>query len=179
MDLEFYKALNTPNKEFYGQANGLTIPYQEYSKILHSCDVALLPLTDTPINRMKSDLKFIEAAGHGAVALASPTVYSETIRHDSTGFIYHTDQEFVDLLCLLIQNRTRRIEIAETAYNYVKNKRLLCDHYQERYRAYMNLYARLPKLNAEVEQRMQQFKLGKMPAWQTLESNPFKYKLLS
>ncbi|MBQ7585113.1 MAG: glycosyltransferase [Desulfovibrionaceae bacterium] len=154
-DFEFYKALNTHAKEFYAPSKeeGI-VPYPEYAKILHESDIALLPLRDTPINRMKSDLKFIEASGHGCVALASPTVYQDTIKNGRTGFIYHNTQEFVELLKLLIEDRERRLETAWAGYSYVKHNRLLSDHYTERLSAYKNLYANLPKLEIEVDQRM-------------------------
>ena len=154
-DEEFFKAIQTEHKTFLGPGNNLLVPYPDYARILHKSDIALLPLRDTPINRMKSDLKFIEAGGHGAVVLASPTVYAETVRHGSTGFIYRNNKEFVDILCTLITKPERRYEIADNAYNYVRKYRLLSDHYEERLLAYTDLLKQLPALNAEVNTRMQ------------------------
>ena len=154
-DEEFFKALQTEHKTFLGAGNNLLVPYPDYARILGQSDIALLPLRDTAINRMKSDLKFIEAAGHGSVVLASPVVYAETVRHGSTGFIYRNNKEFVDILCTLITKPQRRYEIADNAYNYVRKYRLLADHYEERLEAYRGLLNQLPALNAQVDQRMQ------------------------
>ncbi len=58
-DRLFFESLNTPNKQFEPFCN-----YDKYKEILYTCDIALLPLNDTPVNRMKSDLKFVESAGY-------------------------------------------------------------------------------------------------------------------
>ena len=69
-------------------------PYNIYEKILRESDIAILPLEFNRFNSMKSDLKFIESAGHGAVVLASPTVYEDTVDDGKTGLIYNSIQEF-------------------------------------------------------------------------------------
>ena len=103
---------------------------------------------------MKSDLKFIECAGHGVCVLASPIVYSETIRHGKTGFIYYNHADFELYLRHLIVDRDLRHEIADAAYEYVKSERLLCQHYKERYLWYKNLIAQLPQLNQNLIERI-------------------------
>ncbi len=55
---------------------------------MRECDIALLPLNFNRFNSMKSDLKFIECAGHGVTVLASPTVYENSIIEGRTGLIY-------------------------------------------------------------------------------------------
>ncbi|MBQ9536790.1 MAG: glycosyltransferase [Desulfovibrionaceae bacterium] len=162
-DLDFFKALDTEAKEFVGRSDNYIIPYEEYTKILHSSDIALLPLGDTPINRMKSDLKFIEAAGHGCVAIASPTVYAQSIRDGRTGFIYNSPLEFMKVLSFLIENPERRHETAAQAYDYVRRHRLLASHYTERLDAYLNLYKELPKLEEEVKARVALWQKKKGP----------------
>ncbi len=69
-DRAFFDALETPHKAFEPLCS-----YDRYKSLLHAADIALLPLEPTRFNRHKSDLKFIECASQGAVALASPTVY--------------------------------------------------------------------------------------------------------
>ncbi|MBQ7479711.1 MAG: hypothetical protein IJT01_12595, partial [Selenomonadaceae bacterium] len=105
-DRAFYDALETEHKEFVGREDyygGKYVPYEVYVNILRTADIALLPLHDTEFNRTKSDLKFIESAGHGAVVLDSPTVYRATVRDGRTGFLYHTPGEFAERLRFLVE----------------------------------------------------------------------------
>ena len=155
-DRVFFEALRTEHKVYLGNEyppDGF-VPYPRYMEELHGADIALLPLLDTPMNRMKSDLKFIESAGCGAVALASPTVYADTLRDGRTGFLYRDGREFRERLELLIEDRARRIETAEAAYCYVKQNRLLAQHYMERMDWYRELIARQPELEAKRQQRI-------------------------
>ena len=151
-DKGFFAALPTEHKEFIGSEamyGGQFVPYQLYQEALHTSDISFLPLRDTEFNRTKSDLKFIESAGHGAVALASPTVYEDTLRDGRTGFIYRSPEEF-----RLIENPERRIETAKAAYRYVKEERLLSGHYRERLEWYRELVDRRQELDREARIRV-------------------------
>lgn len=154
-DTKFYDALETTHKELIGQEymKGYA-PYPVYEAALHSADISLLPLRDTEFNRMKSDLKFIESAGNGAVVLASPTVYEDSVKQGETGLIYHSPQEFEEQLELLIGNRTRRLEIARAAYAYVRGNRLMAQHYEARVQLYRNLVAHWAELDRALQQRL-------------------------
>lgn len=148
-DRAFYDALETGNKGFTSFCT-----YEEYVSLLRKADVALLPLLPTRFNRMKSDLKFLECAGNGVVALASPTVYEASITDGETGFIYRTPQEFETKLKLLLEDRSLRQNMAGAAYSWVGRHRLLSQHYQQRYTWYRDLLARLPELNEALEERV-------------------------
>lgn len=165
-DKGFYKALPTEYKKFIGTDDmygGQFVPYSLYQEAMHSSDISFLPLRDTAFNRTKSDLKFIESAGHGAVVLASPTVYEATVREGRTGFIYRSPKEFGEMLALLVENRERRLETAEAAYNYVRRERLLANHYQERLDWYQEMVDRRQELDRELSQRVARWQenLGK------------------
>lgn len=54
-DQAFFDALSTPYKSFEPLCS-----YERYHELLHSADIALLPLEPTRFNQHKSDLKFIE-----------------------------------------------------------------------------------------------------------------------
>ena len=154
-DQKFYEALETENKEFCsGQFPKNFAPYEVYEQVLRSSDIALLPLLDTQFNAMKSDLKFIECAGNGTVVLASPTVYEDTVRHGRTGFIYHDVEEFRNYLFLLIEDRERRLEVARDAYAYVRENRLLSQHYEERIAFYRSLSERKQEIDGLVLKRI-------------------------
>jgi len=103
---------------------------------------------------MKSDLKFIECSGYGVAALASPTVYENTIEDNKTGLIYKTVEEFEEKLVKLIEDIGFRRELAKNAYNYVAENRLLSMHYQERTNWYYEMIEKLPQLNEELKYRV-------------------------
>ena len=147
-DRQFYDAVISPRKQFQPWC-----PYEQYQEILHTCDIGVLPLMDTQFNRMKSDLKFLEHAGHGVVALASPTVYANTIAEGETGLIYRSPTEFAAHLTELILDRDLRQKIARNAYNWVRENRLLCRHYRERREWYLEMRSQLPRLNQELFDR--------------------------
>lgn len=159
-DRGFYEALETEAKEFVTEEGrdygGQFVSYELYQQTLHASDISLLPLRDTEFNRAKSDLKFIESAGHGAVVLASPVVYEQTVRDGCTGFIYRNQREFAARLTLLVEDEVRRREMAEAAYGYVRRERLLCQHYLERLDWYRELFERLPELDRALAQRLEQ-----------------------
>lgn len=148
-DKKFYDALEIENKEFTPFC-----AYEKYKEILSSCDLAILPLNPTRFNTMKSDLKFIECAGHGVAVLASPTVYEQTIKEGETGLIYRSESEFEFRLRELITNHKLRQNLAHNAYEWVKNNRLLCQHYHKRSDWYKKMLDDLPRLNLELKQRI-------------------------
>ena len=155
-----FDALESDYKTFVGDMDkyeGQFVSYDAYEEAIRSSDIALLPLRDNEFNRSKSDLKFIECAGNGAVVLASPVVYAKSVEEGRTGFIYHEDREFVTKLNMLIKNRNLRRMVAETAYDYVRRERLMSQHYMERLEWYRELLARLPELTAEATKRIQKF----------------------
>ena len=158
-DHGFYQALETEAKEFTGGAHDgyIVAPYEQYTAALHASDIALLPLRDTEFNRAKSDLKFIESAGHGAAVLASPTVYAGTVREGETGLIYHSPREFAEKLDLLIRRADLRRTLAENAYRYVAEHRLLEQHIDDYIAAYREMFERREELERERLQRVEKF----------------------
>ena len=158
-DREFFDALQTNAKEFVGgpRDGDVFAPYARYTEALHTSDIALLPLRDTEFNRAKSDLKFIESAGHGAVALASPTVYAATVRDGETGLIYHSPEEFAEKLDLLIRRADLRRALAENAYRYVAEHRLLAQHLDDYIAAYREMFERRDELECARLKRIEKF----------------------
>ena len=158
-DHGFYEELRTEAKAFAGGMRDASIvaPYEHYTAALHASDIALLPLRDTEFNRAKSDLKFIESAGHGAVALASPTVYAGTVRDGETGLLYHSPKEFAEKLDLLIQRADLRRTLAENAYRYVAEHRLLDQHLDEYIAAYREMFARREEFEQDRRRRVEEF----------------------
>jgi glycosyltransferase involved in cell wall biosynthesis len=150
-DRQFFQALATEDKQFRPFC-----PYEEYHEILHRSDLALLPLNPTRFNSMKSDLKFLECAGHGVAVLASPTVYDRSLVDGTTGLLYRSVEEFELKLRQAIANSEFRRTLAANAYEWVKHNRLLSQHYRQRYEWYLEMRDRLPELNAALRDRVPQ-----------------------
>jgi Glycosyl transferases group 1/Methyltransferase domain len=150
-DRRFYDALDTPHKTFEPLCD-----YDRYHTILSQCDLAILPLNNTDFNNMKSDLKFIECAKHGVAVLASPTVYDRSIIDGKTGLIYRSSEEFELKLTQLIEQTELRRQLAENSYQWVKQHRLLCQHYRQRYDWYLEMHDRLPDLTRALRDRVPQ-----------------------
>ncbi|MFN7319156.1 MAG: methyltransferase domain-containing protein [bacterium] len=148
-DQEFFEALAITNKVFEPFCD-----YERYQALLRTCDIALLPLNPTAFNSMKSDLKFIECAGHGVTVLASPTVYKASIQSGETGLIYNSLTEFSAQLRQLIENPSFRQQLANNAYQWVKQNRLLAQHYRRRWDWYCQMRDELPRLTQELWQRV-------------------------
>ena len=148
-DWAFYDALETEGKEYEKFC-----AYDRYVEILRSADVAILPLNPTRFNLCKSDLKFIECAAHGVVAMASPTVYGESIRDGETGLLFRSPEEFEAGLNRLLDDAALRRSIIEEAHRYVAEERMLSGHFRERYEWYRELRDRLPELNRQLRERV-------------------------
>ena len=154
---ELFDMIETKNKILVGDPNfynGQFVALEKYEQTLQESDIALLPLLDNEFNRSKSDLKFIECAGNGAAVLASSVVYPQTVKDGENGFIFNDHDEFAKKLRLLIDNKEKRYDLATAAYDYVKNNRLLSQHYEERLDWYRELLAKLPELNAAAQARI-------------------------
>ena len=154
---ELFDAVASTNKTLIGDPNyynGQFVAYEKYEDALQNSDIALLPLLDNEFNRSKSDLKFVESAGNGAVVLASSVVYPKTVKDGVNGLIFRDKTEFAQKLRFLIDNKEKRWAMATAAYNYVKNNRLLSQHYEERLDWYFELLAKLPELIAAGQARI-------------------------
>ncbi len=151
-DQLLFDALATADKVFEPMC-----PYERYIRLLRGCDIALLPLEPTPFNLLKSDLKFLECAAHGVVALASPVVYGESLRDGETGLLFRSPAEFGERLRMLIEDAELRARLTRAAYSWVGQYRLLGRHYRRRYEWYRQLLSTLPQLTAELRKRAPEF----------------------
>ena len=142
------------SKELLNNAKTLFINYDNYLRALDDSDIAILPLIDTEFNRAKSDLKFLECAAHCCCTLCSPVVYSNTVKDNETGLIYHNNNEFISKLTMLIENTNLRKQIVINAYEYILNHRLLSQHYLERLEWYESLFKQHKKLIDEADERI-------------------------
>jgi len=161
-DRALFKALDHPHKEFYPLCD-----YPRYREILGGCDLAWLPLQDTPFNRCKTDLKFLECAAHGVAVLASPVVYAGTIADDRTGLIYRTGAEFADGLDRLFADAALRRRLTIAAHDYVCRERMLGRHTPGRLAWYRSLLSDFERLERERRARM----AAQWPDWVAAPTN--------
>ncbi len=159
-DRTFFDAIESPGKMFRPFCE-----YAEYRRVLRSCDIALLPLEPSRHNRHKSDLKFIECAAEGVTMLAGSTVYGPAIVYETSipfegafvaarGLIYESAKEFENLLKELIRYSGQRQQIARNAYAYIRDRRLLSQHYRKRHEWYVDLLKRKPELDRSLFERV-------------------------
>lgn len=149
-DRDFFEALETNNKSFTPQCS-----YADYKARLQQADIALMPLRDTEFNRMKSDLKFIESAGQGAVPVASSVVYEACDPEGERSIICKEPEEFGPALLQLINDKEQRLRLQKNGYQYVKSNRLLCHHVESRLAWYRSLLAKKEMLDQALEARLE------------------------
>lgn len=96
---------------------------------MSQCDILVVPLLDTLYNRCKSDIKFIESASAKKPGVFSDVrPYSDTIQHGVTGYLAKTSDEWYRSIRLLIEDKQKREDVGNNAYEYVKSKRQMKDN---------------------------------------------------
>ncbi|UTW60301.1 hypothetical protein KFE96_08290 [Kordiimonas sp. SCSIO 12603] len=141
-DKEFFDAIESPKKKF-----SPLVQYDEYLRIINSCDIVLTPLDDTVFNQYKSDIKFLEASSGGAAMIASPTVYADTIRHEQTGLIARTPKEWENGFRRLVKDKNFREMLGRNAKHYVTSSRMLMQHAHKRVEWYQHLWKNRHMIN--------------------------------
>ncbi|MBY0431346.1 MAG: glycosyltransferase [Rhodospirillales bacterium] len=152
-DRELFEALDTGDKTFMPLS-----PYDTYLEALRAADINLMPLEDRAFTRMKSDIKFIESAAMGAVALASSTVYAATLKDGETGMLFHSPEEMQAALLRLIDDAPLRRRIAGQAYAYVRDERMLAYQLKARLDWYRGLLERRDELTRRLYERVPQLR---------------------
>lgn len=148
-DRGFFDALETQNKTFIP-----TTDYADYRRHLAESEISFMPLADTPFNRAKSDLKFVEASAARVVSLASPVVYEGSIRDNETGLLFRSpDHLRMQLLRLLAYPEAAK-RLAETARAEIAESRMLAYQLRARTDWYHALWARRDELNEALRARM-------------------------
>lgn len=131
-----------------------TVPHDRYMALLAECDIALLPLADTPFNRLKSDLKMIECCAAGAVPICSPVIYADGEGHDAFAVFATSPASWRDALTSLVDDPAdlRRRRVAGLAH--VSERRMQSQQVPVREAWYRSLVADQAKLEADRRDRM-------------------------
>jgi glycosyltransferase involved in cell wall biosynthesis len=148
-DKEFFDALETPHKAFTP-----TCDYETYLRLLGESEVSLMPLSDTPFSRAKSDLKFIESASCRVAPLASSVVYGDSIEDGRTGLLFRDPYEFHARLLRLVTLPELARDIGDAGRRYVSEYRMLAYQVAARIAWYRSLWARREALTEALRMRM-------------------------
>jgi SAM-dependent methyltransferase len=152
-DQLFFDALATPHKTFTP-----TCDYDTYLRVLGESELCFMPLGDTPFNRAKSDLKFIEASACRVATLASTVVYGDSIEDGRTGLLFRDPTEFHARLLRLVAMPELAQDLADAARCYVAEHRMLAYQVAPRIAWYRSLWVRREALErarqARIERRM-------------------------
>jgi glycosyltransferase involved in cell wall biosynthesis len=150
-DHKFFAALQTQHKQFTP-----TCDHDTYMRLLARSEIAFMPLSDTPFNRVKSDLKFIEAGACRVASLASPVVYAASLEDGHSGLLFHNEDDLRDRLLRLLSMPELARAIGDAARDYVAAHRMLAYQVGPRIAWYRSLWARRAELTAAIVARIEQ-----------------------
>ncbi len=136
-DQAFYDALPAEVSKAFLPTLGI----EQYTQTLASCDIALLPLNDTPFNRCKSDLKLIECAAAQVAVICSEVVYAKQAAHHTFASFATTADEWRDALLQLANDASLREANIAKGLAYVKQERMHAQHSAARLAFYQGMLA--------------------------------------
>ena len=148
-DRGFFDALATPHKDFTPLCD-----YPTYQLLLGESEISFMPLADTPFNRCKSDLKFLEASAFRVTALASRVVYGASIEDGRTGMLFGDATELQQRLSWLVANPAAARAMADSARAHVAASRMLAYQVERRAQWYHALWGRRDALHAALLARV-------------------------
>jgi SAM-dependent methyltransferase len=148
-DRAFFDALKTPHKTFTP-----TCDYDTYMALLGRCEISFMPLGDTPFNRAKSDLKFIEAGACRVAPLASHVVYADSIEEGRSGLLFQSADELRERLLRLVAMPELARGLGNAARSYVAGERMLAYQVAARIAWYRSLWARRVELTNALHGRV-------------------------
>jgi tetratricopeptide (TPR) repeat protein len=115
----------------------------EYYKFLSHLDIGIAPLEDTPFNRSRSDVKFLEYAAHGVVPVVQTTgPYLGSVKSGETGLFFRSTDELIATLDYLVSDSQARSAISTGAYEYVVRERNQQERGSDRVQFYLELLSK-------------------------------------
>lgn len=121
---------------------------EDYYHFLRNLDIGIGPIKDTPFNRSRSDVKFLEYAVSEVVpVMRNLAPYADTIQPGETGLLYTEPRELIEHLARLTTEPNLISRIGKNARNYVLMNRLEADHARERVAFYRDLLVKSGGMN--------------------------------
>jgi tetratricopeptide (TPR) repeat protein len=116
----------------------------EYGRFLDGVDIGLAPLLPTEFNRCRSDVRFVEYAAHGVLAVCSDLEpYRDVVRPGQTGFLFRDIGELETVIERALAEVDLRGAITARAARYVAAERLERPHAGDRLAFYLAAAAQL------------------------------------
>jgi glycosyltransferase involved in cell wall biosynthesis len=124
----------------------------DYYGFVSHLDIGIAPLEDTPFNRSRSDVKFLEYAAHGVVPVLQATgPYLRSAKQGRTGFFFNTPDELVSTLDHLVSDASARVSVSASAREYALRERHYLDRGKDRVEFYRSLLpAKAGKWNDQI-----------------------------
>lgn len=118
---------------------------EQYYAFVAGLDVGIAPNRDRGFNRARSDVKFLEYAAHGAVAVVSRLApYLASVKHGDNGFFFEDSAGLLQVLGALVNDDAERQRVRERAHQYVAQHRVQAAHAAERLQFYAELQPSVP-----------------------------------
>jgi tetratricopeptide (TPR) repeat protein len=115
---------------------------RDYYRFLEGIDIGLAPLSPSPYDRCRSDIRFVEYAAHGVLAICSEIdPFRDVVRPGQTGYLYRDVTELETVLERALAEGEVRAAIPARAARYVASERLEKAHAPERLAFYLAIAA--------------------------------------
>jgi tetratricopeptide (TPR) repeat protein len=106
---------------------------EDYYSFLETLDIGITPLKDTAFYRSRSDVKFLEYAVSGVVAVVQELApYRTVVQEGKTGFFFQHHDDLISILNKLVDDRDLIRRMAKEARSYLIKERLQKNHALDR-----------------------------------------------
>jgi glycosyltransferase involved in cell wall biosynthesis len=121
-----------------------TLPLTQYGKHYNYCDVCLAPLTKNTFNKVKSELKIIEAGMTKKVLIAQDYgIYKELLKDGENGFLINDSRNHKDWykkIKYLINNPSEVERLSNNLHEFVKDRYSLKNVTEDRVDTYKKIH---------------------------------------
>jgi len=110
---------------------------EDHARFLDGLDVGLAPLGATDFNRCRSDVRFLEYAAHGVLAVCADLEPYRAVRPGQTGFLFRDVADLEAVLEQTLAQPALRAKTTEAAARYVAEERVERRHIGDRLAFYL------------------------------------------